>query len=185
MLQTAEGGVRKVDHKISIGTGPFRMIGFSFESVSSAEIGDSGLRRFEHRMTIEGERVHVSASLEPDGLVVVASAEGERYSKRFRHVDYDLTSEETLASRLTEMGLERTVKVLDIDEQEINQRTFVWVRNETLHIGSLSIPCKVVRFRDRGSKGTQWIGPDSHPLILQEEGQDEDGRYRLMLKSVR
>ena len=185
MLQTAEGGVRKVDHKISIGTGPFRMIGFSFESVSSSEFGASGLRRFEHRMTIEGERVHVSASLEPDGLVVVASAEGESYSKRFRHVDYDLTSEETLASRLTEMGLERTVKVLDIDEQEINQRTFVWVRNETLRIGSLSIPCKVVRFRDRGSKGTQWIGPDSHPLILQEEGQDEDGRYRLMLKSVR
>ena len=185
MLQTAGGGVRKVDRKISIGRGLFRLIGFSFESIASSEIGDSGLQRFDHRMTIEGERIHVSASLEPDGLVVLASAQGESFSKRFRHGDYDLTSEETLASRLTEMGLERTVKVLDLDEQEIIQRTFVWIRNETLRIGSLSIPCKVVRFRDRGSKGTQWLGLDSHPLILREEGEDEDGTYRLVLKSVR
>lgn len=185
MLQTAGGGVRKVDRKISIGRGLFRLIGFSFESIASSEIGDSGLQRFDHRMTIEGERIHVSASLEPDGLVVLASAQGESFSKRFRHGDYDLTSEETLASRLTEMGLERTVKVLDLDEQEIIQRTFVWIHNETLRIGSLSIPCKVVRFRDRGSKGTQWLGLDSHPLILREEGEDEDGTYRLVLKSVR
>ena len=181
----ADGGGRTVDRKISIGTGQFHAIGFTFKSVVSSEIGDSGLQRFDNRMRIEGERHLVSASLETDGLVVAVSAEGDSFSKLFRRGDYDLTSEETPGSLLTEMGRERIVRVLDIDEQEIIRRTFVWIRNETLRIGSLAIPCKVVRFRGRGSKGMQWIGPASHPVILREEGADEDGPYRLVLKSIR
>lgn len=181
----ADRGVRMVDRTISIGTGQFHAIGFTFESVVSSEIGDSGLQRFDNRMRIEGERHLVSASLETDGLVVAVSAEGDSFSKLFRRGDYDLTSEETPGSLLTEMGRERIVRVLDIDEQEIIRRTFVWIRNETLRIGSLSIPCNVVRFRGRGSKGMQWIGPASQPVILREEGADEDGPYRLVLKSIR
>lgn len=183
--QVADHGVRTVDRTISIGTGQFDAIGFTFESVASSEIGDSGLQHFESRTRIEGERVRVSASLEPDGLVVVASAEGDSFSKLFPRGDYDLTSEETPGSLLTETGRERTVRVLDIDEQQVIRRTFVWIRNETLRIGRLAIPCKVVRFRDRGTQGIQWIGPASHPVILREEGEDEDGSYRLMLKSIR
>lgn len=148
----ADRGVRTVDRTISIGTGQLHAIGFTFESVVSSEIGDSGLQRFDNRMRIEGQRHLVSASLETDGLVVAVSAEGDSFSKLFRRGDYDLTSEETPGSLLTEMGRERIVRVLDIDEQEIIRRTFVWIRNETLRIGSFAIPCKVVRFRGRGSK---------------------------------
>ena len=183
--QVADRGVRTIDRTISIGTRQFDAIGFTFESVASSEIGDSGLQHFENRTRIEGERVRVSASLEPDGLVVVASAEGDSFSKLFPRGDYDLTSEETPVPLLTEFGRERIVRVLDLDEQEIIRRTFVWTRDETLRIGSLAIPCKVVRFRDRGTQGVQWIGPASHPVILREEGEDEDGPYRLVLKSIR
>ena len=183
--QVAGRGVRTVDRTISIGIGQFHAIGFTFESVASSKIGDSGLQHFENRMRIEGERVRVSASLEADGLVVAVSAEGNSFSKLFRRGDYDLTSEETPGSLLTELGRERIVRVLDLDEQEIIRRTFLWIRNETLRIGSLAIPCKVVRFRGRGSKGMQWIGPASHPVILREEGEDDDGPYRLILKSIR
>ena len=183
--RTDEGEVRKIDSKVSIGTGQLSMIGFSFEAVTSFEIDDSGLQRYVNHMTIEGERIRVSASLENGALVVVALADGWSDTKRFPNRDYDLTSEETPGALLAEMGQERTVRILDVDKQEISKRTLEWVRDESLHVGRFSIPCKVVRFKDHDGKGMQWIGPDSHPLVLREQGEDDDGSYEFTIKSIR
>lgn len=183
--RTANGAVRAIDNSLDIRVSVGSRIAFSLDYASSSQIGSSGLLRYESRATIDGEAASASASLERDALVVVVSLGGRRASKRFSQEDYDLTSAETVGFRPADFGSERTVRVLDLDEQEIVSRTLRWVADETLRIGPVALRCKVVEFEDRNARGIQWIGPDSHPVVVQEESEDEDGRFQLTLKSIR
>ena len=159
----------------------FGMTVFSLESDRTTMIDDRGLIRADGVATVDDERTSFHLRRSDATLAAEIQRGGRRRTVQFSDGDYDFSTFDDLLSQLGEPGQPKTFKVLDLEDLKIVERTFTWLRDETVDIGGTRVPGRVVDVSDSKTHARRWLAKDALGTLLREEGTDETGAYRIVL----
>lgn len=168
----AHTALRVVDYGMTV---------FSLESEEVSLVGERGLLHHDSRIEIDGEQVVVRGWLEDRTFTLEVVAGRETGTRPIAAKDFDCTSIEGPDLTFETVGSTRRLRVLDLDQLEIVKRRFTWVRDENLIIGGQPVACRVIDVADRFGQSRRWIAKDAYDTLIQEEGADRDGPFRIIL----
>ncbi len=155
---------------------------FSLDEDETCVFDSQGLSWCKSKLVIDGDEVLANIQRDSSGFRLEVITEGETEAWYVARHEFDFTSYENPVNQLTSPGVSTPFRVLDLDEYEVIEYEFVWLRDEAVTLDDNQIACSVLEITSRNSKSRRWLAKDALNTLIKEEGVDGDGAFRVVLK---
>ena len=157
---------------------------FSLESEERAVIDDEGLAEYESKTSSEGENLVGSGLRMDTTLEFEMRYNGELSTYSVDRDNFDLTSEDSPVLSGIESGSPREFRVLDFDIGEVVIETYSMEGHEEVIVDGEIVPCVVYLVSRESGSYRKWYAEQFPDILVKEEGEDDSGRYTLVLKHL-
>ncbi len=155
---------------------------FSLDSADTNLVGAQGLLEHHSTATIDGEKIIIHGKRQTNTFSFQLIEEDQNHRWSISLQDFDCSSIESRPLEKLQPNQSVTLKILQLETLEIETIQFKRLEDEVLDINNESLVCRVVNWAGANSSGQRWYSLNEPGIIVREDGEDQDGPYRFLLK---
>ena len=158
---------------------------FSLDSQEESLINEAGTFHYNSISVTNGDTIIINGNLREDEFLFDIIEGKKKQCISIKRNQYDFTSQDSPETLLEIQGKVEVFRILDFDKLAVVTQELKWIRNDELYLDGEIINCKVIEFISANKKGMRWITKDKYGLLIEEQGEDEDGKYSIKISRFR
>jgi hypothetical protein len=138
------------------------------------------LRGFSASIHLDDLAVEMTGKRTDAGTTITIRQEGKEQTLPFDAKDYDVTSADEVFDRLTTIGQELSVRVLDLESLAVVPAVYRLEREEECDARGRKTACRVFYYQKGADVSNAWVTRDDGVLVRQR-GVNREGSYEIRL----